>query len=74
MHRSMFSGIPAQHRSTTDWLIDVNPKLDGPAKNVADLFATVAEALSSIPDGAEKAAGMQKLLEAKDCFVRSVVR
>lgn len=25
----------------------------------------------TLPDGAEKSAGMRKLLEAKDCFVRS---
>ena len=25
----------------------------------------------SLPDGAEKSAGLRKLLEAKDCFVRS---
>jgi hypothetical protein len=24
-----------------------------------------------LPDGAEKSAGLRKLLEAKDCFVRS---
>ncbi len=26
---------------------------------------------SVLPDGAEKSAGMRKLLEAKDCFVRA---
>ncbi len=26
---------------------------------------------SSLPDGPEKSAGLRKLLEAKDCFVRS---
>lgn len=26
---------------------------------------------SNLPDGAEKSAGMRKLLEAKDCFVRA---
>lgn len=26
-----------------------------------------------LPDGPEKSAGMRKLLEAKDCFVRSVL-
>lgn len=69
-----FSDLPAQHRSTEDWLIDVNPKLEGPALTIAEMFATMAEALSSVPNGAEKSAGMRKLLEAKDCFVRSVVR
>ena len=27
----------------------------------------------NLPDGAEKAAGLRKLLEAKDCFVRANV-
>lgn len=27
----------------------------------------------SLPDGPEKSAGMRKLLEAKDCFVRSAL-
>lgn len=26
---------------------------------------------AELPDGAEKAAGLRKLLEAKDCFVRA---
>ena len=26
-----------------------------------------------LPDGAEKSAGMRKLLEAKDCFVRAAL-
>lgn len=28
---------------------------------------------SSLPDGAEKSAGLRKLLEAKDCFVRAAL-
>ena len=27
-----------------------------------------------LPDGPEKSAGMRKLLEAKDCFVRSILQ
>ena len=27
----------------------------------------------SLPDGSEKSAGMRKLLEAKDCFVRAAL-
>lgn len=27
----------------------------------------------TVPDGAEKSAGMRKLLEAKDCFVRAML-
>lgn len=43
-------------------------KLQGVSKPVAEL-ATLMEQL--LPDGAEKSAGMRKLLEAKDCFVRA---
>lgn len=28
---------------------------------------------SDLPDGAEKSAGLRKLLEAKDCFVRAAL-
>jgi hypothetical protein len=28
---------------------------------------------AKLPDGAEKSAGLRKLLEAKDCFVRSAL-
>ena len=28
---------------------------------------------STLPDGPEKSAGMRKLLEAKDCFIRSAL-
>ena len=36
-----------------------------PIKELQELMETL------LPDGAEKSAGMRKLLEAKDCFVRS---
>lgn len=46
--------------------------LDGPlrpiSKHCHELAVTMDEAL---PDGPEKDAGMRKLLEAKDCFVRA---
>lgn len=70
----LFNNLPAQHRSKKDWLIDVNPNLVGPPKTVAELFAEVTRALDTIPDSDQKEEGMQKLIEAKDCFVRSVVR
>jgi len=41
------------------------------SKPVADLAETM---LDVIPDGPEKAAGLRKLLEAKDCFVRAAVK
>ena len=43
-------------------------RLQNVSKPVAEL-ATLMEQL--LPDGAEKSAGMRKLLEAKDCFVRA---
>lgn len=38
------------------------------SKPICDLAHQMDETL---PDGAEKSAGLRKLLEAKDCFVRS---
>jgi len=40
------------------------------AKPLCDLAYLMEAAL---PDGPEKSAGMRKLLEAKDCFVRSML-
>lgn len=38
------------------------------SKPIGDL---AHEMVNSLPDGAEKSAGLRKLLEAKDCFVRA---
>lgn len=40
------------------------------SKPIADLQQMMDERL---PDGPEKSAGMRKLLEAKDCFVRAAL-
>lgn len=41
-------------------------------QKVAKPVAELAELMEMVlPDGAEKSAGMRKLLEAKDCFVRA---
>lgn len=45
-------------------------KLQEISKPVCDLANQMEDIL---PDGPEKSAGMRKLLEAKDCFVRAVV-
>lgn len=45
-------------------------KLQEISKPIAELARWLEETL---PDGAEKSAGMRKLLEAKDCFVRSIL-
>ena len=41
-------------------------------QEIATLLTAVAIQMEEIlPDGSEKSAGMRKLLEAKDCFVRA---
>ena len=40
------------------------------SKPIGDLAKKMEE---DLPDGPEKSAGMRKLLEAKDCFVRSAL-
>lgn len=45
-----------------------------PLKSVSHKLASVAYELDhSLPDSAEKSAGLRKLLEAKDCFVRAAL-
>ncbi|MGL4617874.1 MAG: hypothetical protein ACRCZS_02270 [Chroococcidiopsis sp.] len=44
------------------------PHLQEVSKPLGELAKLMDE---SLPDGAEKSAGMRKLLEAKDCFVRA---
>lgn len=44
--------------------------LQAVSKPVGELAAQMEEQL---PDGPEKSAGMRKLLEAKDCFVRAAL-
>jgi hypothetical protein len=43
-------------------------KLQEVSKPISELAKLMEETL---PDGPEKSAGMRKLLEAKDCFVRA---
>ena len=46
--------------------------LPQPMRGTSLLCATLADMMNSLlPDNAEKAAGIRKLLEAKDCFVRA---
>lgn len=37
----------------------------------ADVYQLAAKMEETLPDCAEKSAGLRKLLEAKDCFVRA---
>ena len=45
-------------------------KLQAVSKPIGELAKQMEETLS---DGPEKSAGMRKLLEAKDCFVRAAL-
>jgi hypothetical protein len=45
---------------------------EGPPRDVAREVADLAHKLDGyLPEGPEKSAGLRKLLEAKDCFVRA---
>ncbi|BCY18658.1 hypothetical protein hrd7_25070 [Leptolinea sp. HRD-7] len=46
------------------------PQLQEVSKPISELAHHMEETL---PDGPEKSAGMRKLLEAKDCFVRAMI-
>lgn len=46
------------------------PHLQATSKPLGELAALMEQQL---PDGPEKSAGMRKLLEAKDCFVRAAL-
>lgn len=49
-----------------------NPRLPAELRNIAELVAELADdVLTEVPDGPELTAGLRKLLEAKDCFVRA---
>ena len=47
---------------------NLKPELQEVCKPIVELALLMEEKL---PDGPEKSAGMRKLLEAKDCFVRA---
>lgn len=38
-----------------------------------DVYAVAYSMEAQLPDGPEKSAGLRKLLEAKDCFVRAAL-
>lgn len=47
---------------------------EGPAQDASQSCGVLASAmLESLPDSAELTAGLRKLLEAKDCFVRAAI-
>jgi hypothetical protein len=55
-------------------LLDPNPNLPAPLKHIAELCANLRDhVLADLDDGIELSAGLRKLLEAKDCFVRQAL-
>lgn len=48
--------------------------LNGPRREICEVVSKLATHMDEyLPDGVEKSAGLRKLLEAKDCFVRAVL-
>ncbi|AGU91982.1 hypothetical protein ADAWI_69 [Mycobacterium phage Adawi] len=55
-------------------LLEPNPNLPDPLHHVADVAACMRDKmLELLGDGPELTAGLRKLLEAKDCFVRQAL-
>lgn len=54
------------------WLTELD-HLPGHLRRVAEPFGTLGRDMAVILSGPEVGAGMRKLLEAKDCFVRAAV-
>lgn len=46
---------------------------EGDLRDTSALCAMLAMKMDRLPDGPEKSAGLRKLLEAKDCFVRAAL-
>lgn len=66
-----YSKISGNRRNPEEWLINPNPNLKGVQAMIAGQFASLAITLHYLPTGTEHSAGMRKLLEARDCFVRA---
>ena len=48
---------------------------DNELRSISIECTELAESMDdTLPDGPEKSAGLRKLLEAKDCFVRAVIQ
>lgn len=55
-------------------LLAVNPNLPPHLGSIAQASERLAaEMVDALPDGPELSAGLRKLLEAKDCFVRAAL-
>lgn len=63
-----------RHPSTEHMMrvLKPNPNLSGMQRAIADAhWGLACNLVESIKDGPELTAGLRKLLEAKDCFVRA---
>lgn len=71
--RNLDSRHPATQQ-VGQWLVP-NPNLpEGRPATVSALCAVLADGvIDLVPDGPELTAGLRKLLEAKDCFVRAAI-
>lgn len=58
-------------RTTESYLAELPRHLTGDAVTVAKNFQVIVTLFESIPPCAEKAAGMRKLLEARECLIRA---
>lgn len=48
--------------------------LSGDLRTISAMCASLAQTIEEeVPDGPQKTLGLQKLLEAKDCFVRAAL-
>lgn len=55
-------------------LLEPNPNLPAPLLEISTLCTNLCDRmLDELDDGPELSAGLRKLLEAKDCFVRQAV-
>lgn len=70
------AGLPVQpaDRSAIMQYFSYDHLPEGIARNTSKTVAALAEAMEAeLPMSAEKSAGLRKLLEAKDCFVRAAL-
>ena len=62
----------SRHPSTTHFTHAHLPA--GPLRDVSSQLGSLArDMVAQLPDGPELTAGLRKLLEAKDCFVRAAL-
>lgn len=66
------TGYEASIRKLLAWFdyAHLPPHLQAVSKPIGDMAHRLS---AELPDGAEKTAGLRKLLEAKDCLVRAAI-